>query len=317
MTEQTDECIVNVKCKENCEHISCRMQTMKLQGGRRTNPAAAPIVQNNCPQCNFTTATQSDLKQHIDRVHIRHPNCPFCQVSLTNLNALKKHIIIMHKETTNTYNCAECEFTTEIKNELKIHIEIHHINIHRCPFCQNVFNTLEDLKTHIDSMHSDNTERPSVIIQNDSSPKSKNICVFYLQPRGCKKGLNCTHSHETDGLQSITKVPKLCYNGQNCSWKPRCRYVHPEDGESIPARAHRVSRMEGRRPQVKNCHWSASECPRGGPASCSFAHMPEPINQGFSTPDLSRLPPGFSLREYPGLPAPRRPSVFRQNPQYQ
>ena len=166
-------------------------------------------------------------------------------------------------------------------------------------------------------MHKDISERPSVITKNVSS-RSKNVCVFFLLPRGCKKGINCTHSHEAGGqLPIITKVPKLCDNGPRCTWKPRCRYVHMEDGESIPARANGAHRQMERRPQIKHCHWSASECPRGGPTSCSYAHRPEQSNQDFATGNYSQPPPGNSLKEFPDLPAPRRQSIFRINPQHQ
>ena len=170
------------------------------------------------------------------------------------------------------------------------------------------------MKQHIDFMHKNITPRPSVITESVTRSRPKNICIFNLQPNGCKKGLNCTHSHETNNqLHKINKIPKLCYNGPSCNWMPVCRYIHQEDGESLPARAPRVPREESRRFQVKQCYWSASECPRGGPTSCSFVHMPEPIPQGFVTEDRSQPPPGYSLTEYPGLPAPRRPSIFQQN----
>ena len=110
-------------------------------------------------------------------------------------------------------------------------------------------------------------------------------------------------------------VAVVCFDarvGPGCTWKPRCRYVHMEDGETIPPRAYRAG---GRGHQVKNCHWSAAECPRGGPTTCTFAHLPELINQGFPTSNFAPPPPRVSMAEFPVLPAPRRPSVFKLNPQ--
>ena len=137
--------------------------------------------------------------------------------------------------------------------------------------------------------------------------------LFYQQPKGCKKGLNCTHSHEINGqLPNITKVPKMCYNGPSCTWKPGCRYVHPEDGETIPVRE--ALWQEGRRPQVKVCDWSAAKCPRGGPATCTFTHRPEPNNQGFASGKYRRPPPEHSLSEFPDLPTQKEAKCFQDKP---
>ena len=265
---ETDECIVTALCSGNCDHISCRMQTMKLQGARRTSPTASAENQKliKCPQCNFSSAVKSHIEKHVQNKHGSLPNCPFCHIGFLNVGALKRHIGNTHKED------------------------------------------VESVAT-----------RPSVLIQRSEtgSNVSRGPCIFYMQPQGCKKGAMCDFSHDTGRqLPKVAKIPKLCYNGRDCTWKPRCRYLHPEDGETMPVR---IAKEGGRRPQVKHCHWSAEECPRGGPSTCSFLHRTQQNNQDFVTPDVSRLPPGYSLAslaEFPGLPGQMRPSLFRQNPQY-
>ena len=259
---------VSVKCVGNCDHLSCRMQTLKLQGGRRTSPASNAEIRttHRCPQCNFTAANKNVVDKHVQNEHVMHPTCPFCQVGFTNLSALRMHIENTHKEGE------------------------------------------------------DPIVRPSVIIQNQSSTlnSSKKLCIFHLQPQGCKKGQNCDFSHDSNRHQNnVLKIPKACQNGFNCRWKPRCRYVHPEDGESFPVRAPREG---GMRSQARPCYWSAEDRPRGGPGSCSFPHTLQPSNQYFVSPDVSQLPPGFSLTSmtvFPSLPQARRPGVFQQNPQVQ
>ena len=246
-TDETDECIISVKCDGNCDHLSCRMQTMKLQGGRRTSPASTAEIKisHRCPQCGFSATTKNVLESHVQNVHAMLPTCPFCHIRFNNLGSLKKHIEFYHRESQ-----------------------------------------IQDV-------------RPSVISQNKTSNTnvSQKLCIFHLQPQGCKKGQNCDFSHETNGQQNnIVKVRKVCYNGVNCTWKPRCRYVHVEDGELLPARARRE---EGRR-----------------------SHTPQSRNQGFAVQDVSQPPPGYSpnlssMVVFPGLPQPSRPSVFRLNPQAQ
>ena len=252
-TEESDECIVTMKCRGNCDHITCRMQTMKLQGGRRTSPGAEAEIRriHNCPQCNYNSSTKNDVDNHVQNEHGRHRSCPFCQVCFTNLSALRMHIDTMQTEG----------------------------------FVVN--------------------KRPSVIVQKKVYTQSDNKrqCVFFLQPRGCKKGMNCDFSHDTSKqIPSITKVRKVCLNGPTCNWKPRCRYVHLEDGESIPPRLPRQAPQAG----------SPGRLPRQGGRH----------NQVCVAPNLSQAPPGYSsnlssMLEFPGLQPVQRPSVFRSIPQFQ
>ena len=61
--------------------------------------------------------------------------------------------------------------------------------------------------------------------------------VFFLDCLGCFKGDACDFDHSEGALaMPVVKVPKLCRDREACVWKPRCKYIHPEDGEVIPAR---------------------------------------------------------------------------------
>ena len=207
-------------------------------------------------------------------------------------------------EITATHNCPQCSFIATRKNVVDSHVQENHGMLPTCPFCQVGFNNLGALKKHIENYHRENQEqdvRPSFISQNKpyNSNVRQQLCIFHLHPQGCKKGQNCGFSHDSNSQQNkIFKVRKACYNGTNCSWKPRCRYVHVEDGEVMPAR---VPREVGRRFQDR---------PYPAPTS----------NQDFVIPDMSQQPPGFSqnlssLAQFPRLPQPTRPGVFRMNPQ--
>ena len=61
-------------------------------------------------------------------------------------------------------------------------------------------------------------------------------CRYVNTERGCLKGDSCNFDHSKAALaRPVKKVPKLCRNKEACVWKPQCRYIHPEDGESMPA----------------------------------------------------------------------------------
>ena len=121
-----------------------------------------------------------------------------------------------------------------------------HSNYPSCPFCLIGFYNQLALNQHIENYHSENTQ-----IVREKRQVKRGICIFFLQPRGCKKGPDCDFTHQRGGQFRSIKVRKLCCDGPQCSWKPRCRYVHPEDGEPIPPWVSRTDRVHrgGQPPQ--------------------------------------------------------------------
>ena len=214
---------------------------------------------------------------------------------------------------TPKFRCPQCNFTTTNKNGLDNHVNTVHSTLPTCRICYVGFHHQAALKRHMQIYHN-SENRPSV---SQNRPKvTKGYCIFFVQPRGCKKGSSCDFLHEV-GQQINTKVPKACRNGPGCNWKPGCRYVHLEDGEVFPVRVPRVearSSEVARRVCGNSCFWPANECPRGGPTSCNLQQnlQPEnPDNQGFGQTSLSQPPPGYTMAEYPCLQQPERPDVFR------
>ena len=244
--DQVDECIKDSRCNGDCEHVGCdieqvqRLKALKELGGRRRSPAeeVALTPWKYCPQCNFKSRINNEVKEHVNQEHRSYPTCPFCNIGFDNLNALGRHIEQYHKDNG--------------------------------PASYQNRNAVKQTRSTV----------------------SRGPCIFFLQPRGCKKGANCDFSH-SGAPQRVIKVRKLCLNGPVCRWKPRCRYIHLEDGETIPERA---PREQERRAQ--------NQVGLSGGATSSG-------NQGFGSPVSSLPPPGFSLTEYPGLPQPARKTMFR------
>ena len=86
-------------------------------------------------------------------------------------------------------------------------------------------------------------------------------CGYYQSIYGCRKGINCNYDHsETAQAQPMVKVPKLCKDKEACVWTPRCRYVHPENGEVLPTGVERSFR-QGMQAQVFGQQDSSQQLP--------------------------------------------------------
>ena len=188
-------------------------------------------------------------------------------------------------------HCTQCNFSSRKKDDVKNHVEKEHISDKSCPFCLVGFHHEAALKRHVEMYHKENT---AVVREREPSRQAKRgQCIFFLQQRVCKKGDSCDFSHEKGIRFSSVKVRKLCYNGPSCNWKPRCQYVHLEDGETVPPRAPREdnrtfrqeAREEDRRPLTND--------------------------QGFGNPNINVPPPGYSMANFPNLRQQERPSVFQ------
>ena len=112
----------------------------------------------------------------------------------------------------------------------------------------------------------------------------------------------------------MKKIPKICQNKETCTWKPRCKYVHPEDGESLPVRQARVlttpQRSQGHQGQAqsqnfgspKMVHHPPSWSQIPPPAYQSQEHIMENIQQKIQEMMVNVIVPNLmSLSQFPNI----------------
>ena len=181
-----------------------------------------------------------------------------------------------HDECINSVHCeGDCDNVSQLKrlNSMKqlgnrrscpqTKSQEQHIN--KCNKCDFITQNKVQYESHM-KYHDERKIK--------SNEDNRRPCSYLRSRNGCKKGDSCDFDH-SDAAQAkpVVKVPKLCKNGEACGWAPRCRYVHPEQGEVIPARS--VER-------------------RGG----DFIQT-----QGFGTQDVSQQPPGWTSLRPPAVSA--------------
>ena len=157
------------------------------------------------------------------------------------------------------FKCDKCDFISQNKTYFTKHVKDH--NVHDNKIAENARN--------ISGQH-----------------KVKGPCSYYKSQNGCKKGNSCLWDHsEKAQAQIVKKIPKLCQNKETCSWKPRCKYVHPEDGESLPIR-DRQERVPAPAQRLQRLHFPPQAAPQG--------HQEPSGSQGFGHPDVGHHPPGWT-----------------------
>lgn len=153
-----------------------------------------------------------------------------------------------------------------------------------------------------------NEEKRARIIPERDQTQNQRPCSYYRSPQGCKKGNNCNWNH-SDNAQAevVEKVPKLCRNKETCRWKPRCKFIHPEDGESLPGRSRQdqVS-VSGPRSSEHHPSQGAAAPARVAATTSTPPPSPPPAQQVFSNPDMASQPPDWNQLPPPTYNSPEK-----------
>jgi hypothetical protein len=89
---------------------------------------------NFCYVCNSTYSSKSELKNHIDRVHVRHNKvaCDHCSYSSTMKKDLRIHLLTNHVKFKPNYACDVCGITKSKKIQLVYHMKSTHLKQKVC-----------------------------------------------------------------------------------------------------------------------------------------------------------------------------------------
>ena len=110
--------------------------------------------------CDKRAECEDELKKHVQSTHITKEatllKCEQCNYTSATLSDLKRHQENNHTEDT-TYLCDQCDFTTPNDTEMDNHMARSHTGKDKtkfsCEICQIETNTAEKLRAHYDSEH--------------------------------------------------------------------------------------------------------------------------------------------------------------------
>jgi hypothetical protein len=107
-----------------------------------------------CLVCSSSTfETQSDLIEHLKKVH---PKCKQCGACFSRERDLVLHLQEVHPFKRRGWNCLECGQGAESQEALHAHLREAHP---KCKICFNKFSTRDELLAHLKSIHSVGEEK--------------------------------------------------------------------------------------------------------------------------------------------------------------
>ena len=118
----------------------------------------------NCPHCEYKTARDGHLQQHINAVHLglRPFKCDICGKDFTQKPHLKTHSKDVHSNVKDVrFYCDLCSKYFKTNQQLSLHNLRIHSNAKQlqCEECGKGLNTPQELKRH-SYTHKENSERP-------------------------------------------------------------------------------------------------------------------------------------------------------------
>ena len=262
--KESDECIEVNSCEGNCDKVSelTRLNSFKQSGSIRRCPQTQPDDKPffKCNKCDFMTQNKEYFNTHMEQHKNKVFECPQCGIKSENKLQFEKHMKQVHG---NFPYCKICYVGFWSQDAAKKHVSLYHNTLKKTDANNSDHNVAEETnqtKSHIEQ--SKGYRRP---------------CHYVGTRNGCKKGDRCNFDHSAEAqAKSVVKVPKLCNAKEACVRKPRCKYVHLEDGETLPER------------------------------NGSSGHRQGMVRQDFGPRDFSQQPPGWSSIP-PPTPAPTSP----------
>ena len=145
-----------------------------------------------CNKCPYTSASKSNLKIHVDRVHEKKKNhvCVECGHAVLSKSDLRKHIKNVHAKIKN-HMCRECGFAFARRFSLHTHMEsVHKLTIHYTSHDKEDVRDVHEKKL----VQSDNVEVPPESHRKQTADKCEECGKVFNTKTGLKQHMMSKHN---------------------------------------------------------------------------------------------------------------------------
>jgi KRAB domain-containing zinc finger protein len=120
---------VGGKCKRQRTHFS-RREKEDIQNRFKKDV-------KKCSECAYTTVFSIRLAKHIRKSHVRDIKCELCDYATNIRKSLMMHIKTVHDKIKD-FKCKQCTFATSYPANLVIHVKGVHLKVKdfKCELCE-------------------------------------------------------------------------------------------------------------------------------------------------------------------------------------
>jgi hypothetical protein len=118
----------------------------------------AKLLTFKCNECEFSTTSEKGLKTHKKKMHDKTKTtedcysfpkqCDLCEKEIKNILEMKVHMKT-HSYKKAEFKCEDCEYCSETKLTMEVHLGKEHDPNFECGLCGFVATTLENLELHL------------------------------------------------------------------------------------------------------------------------------------------------------------------------
>ena len=109
-----------------------------------------------CPECDRVFTFQSELKRHVEVVHlkVKRHKCEHCSKGFSQKCMLEDHVNAVHLKKRE-HQCQDCGNSFARLSQLNRHVSAVHLleKQHECPECDKSFARRDRLKSHVMAVH--------------------------------------------------------------------------------------------------------------------------------------------------------------------
>ena len=202
----------NVNEDKGIQNNETKRQSISKRRSKKTDSEYA------CDKCEYTCVIKKALRFHIEAVHLKVKNyeCSACSHRSYSKQSVKAHVKSMHNDetcriikigcslceskqshevceskskrlwkTNGKYGCDNCEYTTDQKEHMTIHIKAVHLKIKqfKCSMCDCARYRRQEIEAHIKSNHRNEQCRILIIGCPLCERKEKHKCCVKQQRR--------------------------------------------------------------------------------------------------------------------------------------